>query len=107
MKRFSFFICLFSVFLISGCGSNADDSMPAEEFTNRQGSEASICAHEGCNNHIAASGDTAYCIEHSGLCTECGCYVDEDASLCTKCIIMVLDASGDYSFASNTYEFNS
>ncbi len=56
-------------------------------FTNIQGTETTVCAHEGCTNYIARSGDTLYCTEHSGICSTCGKYVDEGKTRCSQCLI--------------------
>lgn len=55
-------------------------------FTNKYGTATTICAHSGCTNYIASSGDTNCCITHSNKCLECGCYIDEDAAWCVSCI---------------------
>lgn len=55
-------------------------------FTNKYGTITTICAHSGCTNHIASSGDTNCCTLHSRKCLECGCYIDEDAMYCMSCI---------------------
>ena len=62
-------------------------SVPIQSsFTNKSGTPATKCAHAGCNNYIASSGDTNYCVSHSKRCLECGCYIDEDAAWCISCI---------------------
>ncbi len=55
-------------------------------FTNKYGTRTTICAHAGCSNYIATSGDTAYCTAHSKKCSSCGKYIDEDATYCMDCI---------------------
>ncbi|MDO5478958.1 MAG: hypothetical protein Q4G23_07325 [Clostridia bacterium] len=55
-------------------------------FTNKYGSRTTICAHYGCNNYIASSGDTNCCTTHSMRCGNCGCYIDEDALYCMRCL---------------------
>lgn len=55
-------------------------------FTNKYGTSTTKCAHPGCNNYIASSGDTNCCTTHSKNCGECGCYIDEDAMFCISCI---------------------
>ena len=55
-------------------------------FTNKYGTRTTICAHPGCNNYIASSGDTNCCVLHSRNCLECGKYIDEDATYCMDCI---------------------
>ena len=55
-------------------------------FTNKYGTRDTLCAHLGCTNYIASSGDTNCCTTHSNKCYECGCYIDEDASWCVDCL---------------------
>lgn len=55
-------------------------------FSNKYGTPTTICAHRGCNNYIATSGDTSYCTMHSKKCLECGKYIDEDATYCMDCL---------------------
>ena len=55
-------------------------------FTNAYGTSTTKCAHSGCNNYIASSGDTSYCKEHSNRCLNCNAYIDEDALYCVSCI---------------------
>lgn len=62
-------------------------SVSSTAFTNKTGTSTTKCAHSGCNNYIASSGDTYYCTTHSKRCGVCGCYIDEDALFCPTCII--------------------
>ena len=55
-------------------------------FTNDYGTRTTICAHSGCTNYIASSGDTNCCTEHSNKCFNCGKYIDEDAMYCMDCL---------------------
>lgn len=55
-------------------------------FTNKYGTATTKCAHSGCSNNIASSGDTNCCIQHSNRCLECNGYIDEDALHCVDCI---------------------
>lgn len=55
-------------------------------FTNKFGTAKTKCAHSGCNNYIAKSGDTNCCTTHSRRCIDCNCYIDEDAMWCIACI---------------------
>ena len=55
-------------------------------FTNKYGTSTTKCAHPGCSNYIASSGDTNCCVIHSRKCLECGKYIDEDATYCMDCI---------------------
>lgn len=57
-----------------------------ESFTNQYGSSNTKCAHAGCNNPIASSGDTNCCTIHSSRCLNCNAYIDEDAMYCMDCI---------------------
>lgn len=60
---------------------------PAEKpFTNAYGTRTTICAHAGCDNYIASSGDTNCCETHSNRCGNCYCYIDEDAMYCMDCL---------------------
>lgn len=63
------------------------DSSQSTTFTNIRASSTTKCAHSGCNNYIAPSGDTSYCVTHSHKCLECGIYIDEDALFCIYCIV--------------------
>ena len=70
--------------------SRGDDSQNQSEtstiFTNDYGTKTTICAHDGCTNYIASSGDTNCCKEHSNKCLNCGKYIDEDAMYCMDCL---------------------
>ncbi len=55
-------------------------------FSNKYGNASTRCAHPGCSNYIASSGDTNCCVVHSKRCRECGCYIDEDAMYCMDCL---------------------
>lgn len=55
-------------------------------FTNKYGTSTTKCAHSGCSNYIASSGDTNCCTIHSKRCLECNCYIDEDGHWCIECI---------------------
>ena len=55
-------------------------------FTNLYGTPTTICAHPGCTNYIASSGDTNCCTVHSRKCLECKKYIDEDALYCISCL---------------------
>lgn len=80
-------------------------------FTNKYGTPTTKCAHPGCNNYIASSGDTNCCTVHSNRCLECGKYIDEDALYCMddieKAAKEVDKSSGDSSYSSNNYSDNS
>lgn len=55
-------------------------------FTNKFGTATTVCAHAGCNNYIANSGDTNCCTVHSNRCGNCSRYIDEDAMYCMTCL---------------------
>ena len=61
---------------------NEDDN----SFSNAYGTSTTICAHDGCTNYVASTGDTNCCVMHSNRCAECGKYIDEDAIFCASCI---------------------
>ncbi len=62
------------------------ESSKKTSFTNKYGTSTTKCAHSGCNNYIASSGDTNCCTIHSKKCYNCNCYIDEDAWCCLDCI---------------------
>ena len=66
--------------------SSSSSSSSRVSFTNKYGTPTTKCAHPGCSNYIASSGDTNCCTTHSKRCIECGKYVDEDATWCMDCI---------------------
>ena len=69
-----------------GSSNKTSDSKPTTLFTNKYGTPTTKCAHSGCNNYIASSGDTNCCTIHSNRCLECGKYIDEDAIYCMDCL---------------------
>lgn len=112
--RYIAYIAMMSFFLC-GCNTNLSnaeasigpgnktsiDAIPANEnaendvikktkepvsFTNKYGTSTTKCAHSGCSNYIASSGDTNCCTQHSNRCLECNGYIDEDALYCVYCI---------------------
>lgn len=70
--------------------SSSGSSTTSTVFTNKYGTATTKCAHSGCNNYIASSGDTNCCTTHSNRCLRCGKYIDEDATYCIDCIAAVL-----------------
>lgn len=62
-------------------------------FTNKYGTPTTICAHPGCTNYIASSGDTNCCTKHSNRCGNCGKYIDEDAMFCMDCLRNALNGN--------------
>ena len=71
----------------SSSGSSSSYKSSSSSFTNAYGTPTTKCAHSGCNNYIASSGDTNCCTVHSQKCRTCGKYIDEDAMYCMDCII--------------------
>lgn len=59
-------------------------------FTNKYGTPTTKCAHPGCSNKIASSGNTNCCTKHSNRCGSCGIYIDEDALFCIACLTRAL-----------------
>ena len=108
MNRLKISVLCVGVFLLTACGNNAEqagtnsltetetvketetvretEATKATTFTNAYGTSTTKCAHSGCNNYIASSGDTSYCKEHSNRCLNCNAYIDEDALYCVSCI---------------------
>lgn len=71
-------------------------------FTNAYGTADTKCAHSGCNNYIASSGDTNCCTTHSNKCLECGKYIDEDAVYCMSCLSKAAKSSAGKSSSSSS-----
>lgn len=67
-------------------GTSATSGNQTSTFTNKYGTATTRCAHSGCTNYIASSGDTNCCTVHSNKCLNCGKYIDEDAMYCMDCI---------------------
>ena len=82
--------------------SSSKSSSSSSSFTNAYGTATTKCAHPGCNNPIASSGDTNCCTTHSKKCLECGKYIDEDATYCMSCIEKAATASKKSSSSSTT-----
>lgn len=70
--------------------SGGHQSSTHSSFTNKYGTPTTKCAHTGCSNYIANSGDTNCCKEHSNRCLDCNKYIDEDAHYCVSCIAAAL-----------------
>ena len=109
-KVLALFLAICLCFSVSGCGGNSYDDDYDEDaydendydydddddddyddddysyFSNDYGSKTTKCMKSGCNNYIASSGDTAYCVTHSNKCLECYCYIDGDAMYCMDCL---------------------
>ncbi|MCI8285695.1 MAG: hypothetical protein HFE90_10640 [Firmicutes bacterium] len=96
--------------------SSADKSSPSKpskssssyksssSFSNSYGTSKTKCAHAGCNNYIASSGDTNCCTIHSRRCLNCKKYIDEDALYCMKCLSSAVDSATD---SKNSGSYNS
>lgn len=74
----------------SSSSSKPSSSSSSSNFTNAYGTATTKCAHPGCNNYIASSGDTNCCTTHSKKCMNCGKYIDEDAMFCISCLAEAL-----------------
>lgn len=70
----------------TGNKNNQGNNGTSTPFTNKFGTPTTKCAHTGCYNYIANSGDTNCCEEHSNRCIDCNKYIDEDAYWCVSCI---------------------
>ncbi len=96
---------LYCMDCINKAGEQAKDSISS--FTNKYGTPTTKCAHSGCNNYIASSGDTNCCTTHSNKCLECNKYIDEDAMYCMDCLTkasnQTIDQSNSYN-NSNLYD---
>ena len=66
-------------------GSASSGGSSTGPFTNVFGTPTTICAHPGCKNYIASSGDTNCCTVHSSKCMICGKYIDEGNTYCMDC----------------------
>lgn len=89
--------------------SNSKSSNESSSFTNEYGTSTTKCAHSGCTNYIASSGDTNCCTTHSKKCLECGKYIDEDALYCMSCISAAATkgSSSSSSYSSSSYSSSS
>lgn len=72
-------------------------------FTNKYGTRTTKCAHSGCNNYIASSGDTNCCTVHSNRCLNCNKYIDEDAMYCMDCLTEAAGGSSYSSYGDSSY----
>lgn len=72
-------------------------------FTNQFGTSTTQCAHIGCDNYIANSGDTNCCTEHSNRCLDCNKYIDEDAYWCISCLVEAADPTCEECSKDATY----
>ena len=74
----------------SSSKSSSSSTTSGVVFTNKYGTATTKCAHTGCTNYIAPSGDTNCCTVHSNRCGQCGKYIDEDAIFCIDCLVVAL-----------------
>ena len=79
----------------------------SSSFSNEYGTATTKCAHPGCNNPIASSGDTNCCTLHSKRCLECGKYIDEDATYCISCLSKALQPSNSKSSGTSSGNYES
>lgn len=70
----------------SKSSKSSANNKSANIFSNKFGTATTKCAHSGCDNYIASSGDTNCCSTHSNRCLECNKYIDEDALYCMDCL---------------------
>ena len=56
-----------------------------ENFTNKFGTNKTLCHRNGCKETIAFSGNTKYCETHSEKCRKCGEYINAGTTLCEDC----------------------
>lgn len=82
--------------------SKSSGSSSSGSFTNEYGTETTKCAHSGCNNYIASSGNTNCCTTHSNKCAKCGKYIDEDAMYCMSCLTAASNNSSSSSSKSKS-----
>lgn len=82
-------------------GSSSTNKSSGSKFTNKYGTATTKCAHSGCNNYIASSGDTNCCTTHSNKCLDCKKYIDEDAMYCMSCLTDATTKSSKSSSSSN------
>jgi len=82
--------------------SSSSSKSSSSSFTNKYGTATTKCAHSGCNNYIASSGDTNCCTTHSNRCLECNKYIDEDAMYCMSCITKAASSSKSSSSSSSS-----
>ena len=71
---------------VTTSAKSAETAKSSKPFTNKYGTATTKCAHSGCDNYIASSGDTNCCVTHSKKCANCGVYIDEDATYCMDCL---------------------
>jgi uncharacterized protein with FMN-binding domain len=91
-----------SVSTSSPSTSTKSSSSSSTAFTNKYGTATTKCAHSGCNNYIASSGDTNACEKHSNKCLNCGKYIDEDAMYCMDCLTKAASKSSSSSSKSSS-----
>ena len=89
----------------SNSASSSSSSSSSTSFTNEYGTPTTKCAHSGCSNFIASSGDTNCYTLHSNKCAECGKYIDEDATWCMECLTKAANSTSGSSSSSFTNEY--
>ena len=90
--------------VLTGESSTTSKDSSTFVFTNSYGNVDTKCAHTGCTNAIASSGDTNCCVMHSNKCLNCGKYIDEDAMFCMDCLsgkTTSIEDTGKYSSVSS------
>lgn len=87
--------------------SSSGSSSSSSSFTNKYGTATTKCAHSGCSNYIASSGDTNCCTTHSNKCLECKKYIDEDAMYCMSCLSNAASKGSSSSSSSKSNGSNS
>ena len=103
-KTFIYIITAILCFMcLCTCGMTENNS---EEFTNKLGTADTVCAHTGCKELIAPSGETLNCIKHSSTCSVCGCYISEGESMCSQCTIDTLNSLEFTQSQSDVAAFN-
>lgn len=91
----------------SSSSGSSKSSSSTSSFTNAYGTPTTKCAHSGCNNYIASSGDTNCCTTHSNKCLNCGKYIDEDAMYCMSCLTKAASGSKSSSSSSSSSGYGS
>ena len=86
------------------CLTDSAEDVISGTFTNKYGTPTTKCAHSGCENYIASSGDTNCCTTHSHRCLNCNKYIDEDAVYCMDCLSDTISskAADSYPASSST-----
>ena len=96
-----------SISISSANQSSKSNESKNSTFTNAYGTPTTKCAHPGCNNYIAPSGDTNCCTIHSNRCLECKKYIDEDAMYCMSCLKKAITAGSSTTNENDGYSYDS